>query len=111
MNTKSNIQLIIEEQNIKNFFKQALSRLVESYNVEGNVFAIDHQRKPVELTNGYFVEEKTYDNLNDCVNEMKTNQAVSINEDKFILGNIRQTLNECEEGKKVMDIEYLKYIR
>ena len=111
MNTVSNIQLVIEQENVKSRFKQALSSLVESHTVQGNVFAIDYRRNPVEVSNGYFVEEKEFDNLNDLIKEMQLNQAVSINEDKFILGHVEQQLSNCDENAKVLDIEYLKYIR
>lgn len=111
MNTKSNIQLVIETENIKSRFKSALSKLVESYEIKGNVFALDFRKSPVEVSDGYFVEEKTFDNLSDCINEMKLDQAISINEDKFILGHVEQQLANCDESLKVLDIEYLKYIR
>ena len=109
MNTKSNIQLIIEEDNIKSRFKSALARLVEKYEIQGNVFALDLRKNPVEVSEGYFVEEKTFDNLDDCIKEMNLTQAVSINEDKFILGHVEQSLSLCKEGK-VLDITFLKYV-
>lgn len=111
MTTKSNIQIAIEQENIKNRFKHTLSNLVESYTVKGNVFAIDYRKIPVEVSNGYFVEEKEFDNLNDLIKEMQLTQAVSINENKFILGHIEQQLSNCDENAKVLDIEYLKYVR
>lgn len=111
MNTKSNIQLVIETENIKNRFKRTIKNISESYTVKGNVFMIDYRKNPVELVDGYFVECKEFDNLDDCIKEMKLNQAVSINENKFILGDVKEHLEDCEEGKKVMDVEYLKYVR
>lgn len=110
MNTKSKIQLVIEEDNIKSNFKRSLEHLTESYTIKGNVFTVDGWN-PVELSNGYFVEEKEFDNLNDCINEMKTGQAISIQENKFVLGNIKKHLSECENDKKVLDISYLQYVR
>lgn len=111
MNTKSKIQLLIEEDNIKSNFKRSLEKIVENYTVKGNVFAIDNRKLPVEVSNGYFVEEKEFDNLSKCINEMSISQAVSIREDKFILGTVKQHLNECENDKKVLDISYLQYVR
>lgn len=111
MNTKSKIQLVLEEDNIKSNFKHTLEKLVESYTVKGNVFAVDAKRIPVEVSNGYFVEEKEYDNLADCINEMNLSQAVSIQENKFVLGTVKKTLSECEADNKILDISYLQYIR
>lgn len=111
MNTKSKIQLTIEEDSIKSNFKHSLEKLIESYTIKGNVFAVDARRIPVEVSNGYFVEEKEYDNLTDCINEMNLSQAVSIQENKFKLGTIKKHLSECEEDKKVLDISYLQYVR
>lgn len=111
MNTKSAIQLTLEIEDIKNYFKQSLVSLTEHYEVNGNVFYINSTNQPTEAIQGYFVEEKTYDSLNDCIKDMKLNQAVSINEGKYILGRIEQHLTNCDEDKKVLDIEYLQYIR
>lgn len=109
MNTKSNIQLVIEEDKIKSRLKTALAKLVESYEIKGNVFALDLRKNPVEVSNGYFVEEKTFDNLDDCIKEMSLDQAISINEDKFILGHVKQSLSLLDK-EKVLDIAYLKYV-
>lgn len=111
MNTKSNIQILIEREDIKSNFKHALNQLMESYTIKGNVFALNSRNTPVEIFNGYFVEQKEYTNLSDCIQDMNLNQAVSINEDKFILGDIKQSLSECDYNKKVVDIERLQYVR
>ncbi len=112
MNTISNIQKFLQTIDIKERFKNSIYNIIESYSIQGNIFTMDCNGNVLEMISGYFVEEKEYDNLNECVKDMNINkQAIRIIEDKFILGTLEQQLSLCDENKKVIDIQYLQYIR
>jgi hypothetical protein len=86
-------------------FKQCLANLVESYNVNGNVFG--WQGKPVEFETGYFVVESEKDNLQDAIREMSSlDKCIRIVENKiFQVGTVVHYISECAPDAKVLDIE------
>ncbi len=114
MQTKSNIQLIKEALQQSNNFREGLENLMEKYNIEDSVFVCANSMV-MEATKGYFVELNSYDNLQDAVRECngKWNKCGVrvINNQKFVVGEIKQYLSECKEGEKVFDINRLTDIR
>jgi len=107
MNNKSLIQLQIEGIQAKGEFEKQISTILETFDVQDTVFAIKHGA--VELTRGYFVESKTYDDLTQAVREMDNNQALRIVENKtFIVGDVYNSLTECMDEEKVFNIEFLE---
>lgn len=103
---KSVIQQQIEYNNILEKFKSALSNLVESYTVNGNVFWCPNGT-PSEVDNGYMVVEHTTDNLQDAIREMTSlNMCIRINENKsFQIGHVYSTFSGCPLNSEIIDIE------
>ena len=107
MNNKSNIQLQLECLQEKSNFSRELRRILEQYDVQDTVFG--SQRGLHELSTGYFVETKTYDNLDEAVREMKIGQALRVVESsKFIVGDVYARLSDCPEDQHIFNIEYLE---
>ena len=112
MNTISNIQKFLQTVDAKERFKNSIYDIIENYSVQGNIFASDCNGNVIEAMTGYFVEEKEYSNLNECVKDMNINkQAVRVVENKFVLGTLERQLSSCNETKKVIDVQYLQYVR
>lgn len=106
--TKSYIQLQIESIQERAKFADDITKLLESYRIEDGVFGISNNNT-FELSNGYFVEKKTFDNIEDLIKEMdQKNQAVRIKEGKFILGDIYERMSEIPEDSKIFSIEFLE---
>jgi len=107
---KSYIQVQAELIEERGKFANDISQLLENYKIEDGVFGIVNNNT-YELSNGYFVEEKTFDTINELIKEMnQKTQAVRITEGKFILGNIYSSLSDIETNKKIFSIEYLDFI-
>ena len=105
MFTKSRIQQITETIQIRNEFKEGLEQLMEKYNIQDSIFTtVNHQVR--EVTNGYFAVVKEFDNFNDAINECNilTECIRIINNDKFQIGVISNSLSNCPENAKILDI-------
>jgi len=102
---KSIIQQQLEYNAIVEKFKQSLASLLESYNINGNVFG--WQGKPVEFETGYFVIESEKDNLQDAIREMTSlDKCIRIVDNKvFQVGTVTHYISECALDAKVLDIE------
>ena len=102
---KSIIQQQLEYNSILEKFKHSLASLLESYNINGNVFG--WQGKPVEFETGYFVVESEKDNLQDAIREMTSlDKCIRIVENKtFQVGTVTHYISECAPDAKVLDIE------
>lgn len=109
MNNKSTIQLQLDYLQSKGDFARELHSILEHYNVQDTVFEFCAHRGLHELSNGYFVESKIFDNLDDAVREMNSNQALRIVESsKFIIGDVFSSLSDCPEESHIFNIEYLE---
>ena len=98
MNTKSTIQFIAEQIELKNQFLDNLADLNEKFNIENNVFVCDAKGMVHELKEGYFGELKEYDsiqNLKDDYNPYL--QGIRVCEGKFYLGNLYTKLSDVKE--------------
>lgn len=109
MYTKSLIQLQLEKEELMESFYEDLKELVNKYNIEENVFAIG-PRGTEEVTEGYFVEDKIYDDLYEAVKA--SNGIIKINNSKrFTTGRLVETLTECDMEADVFDVYSMKYVQ
>ena len=109
--TKSFIQLQVESIQERAKFANDINKLLESYQIPDGVFGV-RNNNTYELSSGYFVEEKTFDTIDQLIKEMNQySQAVRITENKFILGNVYSSLCDVPEGSKVFSIEFLEDVR
>lgn len=89
MQTKSNIQLIMEMVDIKNKFTKNLQNLCESYKINDNIFV--YNRGTYELTKGYFVpvNEGGINDIKNLVDNMDiTTQGIRIMGDRIQVGTV-----------------------
>lgn len=110
--TKSYIQLQVEKIEERAIFAENITKILEKYQIKDGVFGIKN-KNTYELSKGYFIETKSFDDLNDLIKEMDQNtQAVRITEGKFILGNVFNNLSEIEDKHdNIFSIEYLDTIK
>jgi len=110
--TKSYIQLQVEKIEERSIFVKDIIKIMEKYQIQDGVFGIAN-KNTYELSKGYFVETKSFDDLNDLIKEMDQNtQAVRITEGKFILGNVYNNLTDITENcDNIFSIEYLTTIK
>ena len=115
MYTKSIIQQISETLHTKNDFRDMIEQLMEKYTIEDSVFVYANNRynSIYEVTDGYFVIENEYDNLNDAIAECDvTCMGVRIIDNKtFQTGKVHALISECNKSKKVFDLKRLKDVR
>ena len=111
MLTKSKIQSIKEELEIANQYRESLNNLMDKYLIEDNIFIYKNSQL-FESTSGYFIEKYIFDNLSDAVNACLADFDQSgiriINNEKFIVGNIKNLISECNRDEKIFDIQQLK---
>ena len=105
MQTKSNIQLIVERQDYCNACYNSLANLLENYKVNGPIFTFDSRGGLVEVTEGYATVQKETTDLHETVKEALDNgQGIRVLEGKFQLVNLHKSIAECEEGFKTLEI-------
>lgn len=113
MYTKSKIQMIRESIEIANDYKDSLISLMDKYNIEDGIF-IYKNHQTFEVTRGYFVENNEYNNIKDaiiaCSGDFEHNGIRIINNQRFIVGNIKMMLSECSKDTKIFDIHQLNFI-
>lgn len=108
MNNKSFIQVQLEFVQAKSEFENNIKSILEKYDVQDSVFSINN-RGTYELSNGYMVESKRFDSLNDAVRFMGIGQALRIVENKeFIVGNVYDKLTDCPESDHIFNVEFLE---
>lgn len=104
MNTKSKIQLISEEFELKNMFSESLQDMMEKYIIEDSVFVFNEGQLK-EVVKGYFVIDKDVLNIREAVRSINMNNgAVRIKNNKLQVGVVYKTLSECPRDKQIMDI-------
>lgn len=109
--TKSFIQQQVEAIEERTRFANDINKILESYTIEDGVFGIS-RGNTYELSTGYFVPVKEFNNINDVIREMdQYNQAVRIVENKFILGNVYNALSEIKNGENIFSIEFLDDVK
>ena len=89
----------------KTNFADGLKLLIEKYNIEDSIFKYNGRIN--EVQRGYFIESQEYDNLNDAIAGLNNfNQGIRIiNNEKYIVGNIYNSLAELKQSI----IEYIEY--
>lgn len=98
MNTKSTIQLIAEQIEVKNKFFEHLSELCEKYTIENNVFVCNKDGNAQELKEGYYGEVKEYDSIKDLREDFNPYlQGIRVVGDKFHIGNLYSHLTDVKE--------------
>lgn len=105
MQTKSNIQLILEETERKNSIYKILSNLLEKYTINDNIFGYKNNMV-YEVSSGYFSPIKE-GNLKDLVFEMQPNQGIRIIKDKFYLGNLYENATQVEDINNIIEIKHI----
>lgn len=105
MQTKSNIQLIMEESEIRTKVYNTLAGLVDNYLINDSIFA--HANGNVyEVTSGYFQPTKIGD-LKDLVYEMNSNQGIRIYGEKYYLGDLYNKITDVPDVTKVLEIKHI----
>lgn len=113
MYTKSIIQQNVEILKAKNNFRTAMESLMDKYTIEDSVFVGYKTGDIYEATNGYFVVDNEYDNLQEAVSACNiSNMCVRImGNEKFQTGSLHTALNECDTTKNVFDLSRLETVR
>lgn len=114
MLTKSRIQLIKESLVAANDYREGLENLTNKYIIEDSVFVymggMIH-----EATQGYFVEKSKHDSILEAIRHCNghfDNYGIRIiNNEEFIVGEIKRNLVECDKDAIVFDINRLTDIR
>ena len=103
-NIKSSIQLKLESLAIKESFKNKLNDLMEKYNIEDSVFQF-YNGALLEATKGYFEVISEHDTFNDVMDNWQGHSVRIINNKKFQLGVVRNTISECQIETQIYDID------
>ena len=105
MQTKSNIQLAVENIQYRQACQASLQTLVENYRVSDAIFAFDSKGELVEISEGYATVQKEMDSLQDAVNEaVAGGMAIRVVENKLQLVKLHKSITECEEGYKTLEL-------
>lgn len=112
MFTKSIIQQTVENLQLKNKFKDAITHLMEKYNIEDSVFTF-YNNSLHEVVDGYFVTNESYDNLDDAISncDKNGNMCIRVIGNNFQVGSIHNKIAECDTNKKVFDLKRLQEVR
>lgn len=106
--TRSKIQLIKENLNYKDNFRNAINSLMERYTVEDSIFT--YKNELFEVTKGYFDHINTYNSLNEAMNNIGKDMVLRVkNNQEFEIGYVKTYLNECQSDK-IFDINSIKEI-
>jgi len=105
MQTKSKLQLIKEEFDTKQEFKENLVHLTDKYLVEDSVFGLNG-KNITEYRKGYFAVSGEYDNLDEAIKNFSIGDSIRIVENStFQVGKTFDKLSKVSESySKVMDI-------
>ena len=113
MQTKSNIQIIRENLAKINILKENIESLMDKYIIEDSFFGISQNKHTrfnnineciSEYSNGYFVIEHEYTNIDEAVSNMGLDNTLRvINNEKFQIGKRFEKLSEITEGE-IIDI-------
>jgi hypothetical protein len=100
--TKSKIQLIKENLNYKDNFRNAIDSLMEKYTIEDSIFT--YKNELFEVTRGYFDHVNNYNSLNEAINNIGDGMVIRVkNNQEFEIGYLRTYLNECKSDR-ILDI-------
>ena len=111
MYTKNIIQQTIEKLQEKNSFRIAIENLMEKYNIEDSVFVFRNGNMR-EVVEGYFATNTDYNNLSEAISDCDPRtMGIRVMGDKFQVGTIHNRISECEENKKVFDLQRLENVR
>lgn len=114
MLTKSKIQLIKESLAIANDYREGLENLTKKYNIEDSVFVYVGGMVQ-EATQGYFVEKSKHNSISEAIRhcncEFGKYGIRIINNEEFIVGEIKRNLVKCSKDSTVFDINRLTDIR
>lgn len=109
MYTKSKIQLINEALLLKSEFESGLKNIMEKYQVEDSIFI--YNKNVYEATKGYFVINEEYSDLHEAISNCNIfQQGIRIiDNSKYQVGYIFNSLSECPKDKQILDIDCLEY--
>lgn len=111
MYTKNIIQQRIEELHEKDSFRIAIESLMEKYNIEDSVFVFKNGNMR-EVVEGYFVTDSDYTDIAEAISDCDTHtMAIRIIGKDFQVGRIFTKISECDENKKVFDLQRLENVR
>lgn len=111
MYTKSIIQQTIEALQEKNSFRIAIENLMEKYNIEDSVFVFRNGNMR-EVVEGYFTIDANYTNLSEAISDCDVRtMGIRVTGDNFQVGTIHSCISECENSKKVFDLQRLEVVR
>ena len=111
MYTKSVIQQRIEELHEKDSFRIAIESLMEKYNIEDSVFVFRNGNMR-EVVEGYFVTDNDYNDIADAISNCDPrSMAIRVIGENFQVGKVFTKISECDENKKVFDLQRLENVR
>ena len=100
--TRSKIQMIKENLNYKDNFRNAVNSLMEKYTIEDSIFT--YKNELFEVTRGYFDHVNNYNSLNEAINNIGDGMVIRVkNNQEFEIGYLRTYLNECKSDR-ILDI-------
>ncbi len=105
---RSKIDLINEELNIKNRFKETIEMLMERYDIRGNVFIYNEQLGAQEAKSGYLSDSKVVKDIDEALKEFNKYKGVFISPDKVMVGNLQPTLLEAKGT--IIDLKNKRFI-
>ena len=110
MQTKSNIQLIVERMRVIENFEDNIKSLQEKYCIENSIFTMSGNDL-MEVVKGYFVIESEHSDLHEAFKTLrKTGNAVRVMGEEYQVGHIYKTLGECPKDSQIYDITSGKII-
>ena len=111
MMIKNRLQLIKESIEAISQFKDGILSLMNKYTIEDSIFVYKNGQI-FEATKGYFEIISEHDNLTSAMNHSNLNTGIRvIGNNKFEVGYIHHSLNECDESLRILDINSLNNMR
>ena len=111
MQTKSKIQLIIENNRVKESYGEGIMNLLNKYTIKDNIFVCENGIVK-EFVNGYFEIHNEYNNITEALRNCDINRESIriINNEKFQTGSTYKTLSECSKDYPIMDVNESLYV-
>jgi hypothetical protein len=112
MQTKSKIQLIIEQAKIKESYGEGIMNLLNKYTIKDNIFVCENGIVK-EFINGYFEIHNEYYDIVEALKNCDINKESIriINNKTFQTGSTYKTLSECSTEYPIMDVNESVYVR
>lgn len=101
MNTKSKIQILAEQADIKYRTLESFLDLMEKYNMNGVVL----NSNSYQVTSGYFSKDHVFDTVQEAVQNMGKDDVILFEDNKFIVGKYYKSIIDTPENTKIFEIK------